>query len=793
MRIDKITINEFGALKGLCFNLKDGINIFEGRNESGKSTVVAFIRFMLYGLPKKLPSEVISERDRILNWETLSASGSMEITVPDGKYRIERLCSAKNQKGIAEECRIIDMSTGSEVFEGVVPGKKFLGITSDVYDSTSCVRQLECSSVDGECVRSSIENLLLSADEKIDTKKSQTKLENLRKSLLHKSQKGGRIFELEAEKILINEKLAKAMETADVMIAKENVAANLIELEKESAKGQRDKEQEARIYEACIVLDRFDKLHAEENKSYELQEKLATLAKEQGYYNTLPDRAILDELDNANHSLSVSAEKLSLAKTELTGVTASPSGDRELAGIHERITDDGGVYSLTKKIKKLNFKGRLARFASIVFYILGSFLVLLGGGCFALPFINDDYSKILDKILLFSSEVMRSYVFLGACALGIILLILGIINTVKIKKNEKERISFLSSYGINSKSIPISEFEIHAKSCEENSILCQKYDELCAEATAKFEECNALYTEALEKAIALLEKIDTKTFGDSFEQISELLTKRRSELMALCTQKESIELEIKAHQSSALAIQLTLKDFDENKLRGDVGAHADIAKILATTNINEVRRTHDFYKNQYAAAMQKRIETEKELIALKTTSEQPAKLKAKLEEIESELKTARFNHDALVMAIEAIDTASDNIRRNVTPSIRKRAGELMGMLTSGKYKDIGLSSELTISAEVEGNTRSIDALSKGTRDAAYIALRMSLVELICGENPPPFIFDEGFSLLDDVRTKNMLAMLLAYTQFGGQCILFTCHKRETEILRTLGDFTHFVL
>jgi uncharacterized protein YhaN len=70
---------------------------------------------------------------------------------------------------------------------------------------------------------------------------------------------------------------------------------------------------------------------------------------------------------------------------------------------------------------------------------------------------------------------------------------------------------------------------------------------------------------------------------------------------------------------------------------------------------------------------------------------------------------------------------------------------------------------------------------------------MALVELICGENPPPFTFDEGFSLLDDVRTKNMLTMLFAYTRNGGQCILFTCHKRETELLRGVGDFNHIVL
>ena len=90
MRIDKLTITEFGALKDKSFSLKDGINVFEGRNESGKSTVVSFIRFMLYGMPKKTASSELSDRDRGLSWDNLAASGSMEITLPDGKYRIER-------------------------------------------------------------------------------------------------------------------------------------------------------------------------------------------------------------------------------------------------------------------------------------------------------------------------------------------------------------------------------------------------------------------------------------------------------------------------------------------------------------------------------------------------------------------------------------------------------------------------------------------------------------------------------------------------------------------------------
>ena len=224
MRIDKITINEFGGLKDRSFSLKDGINVFEGRNESGKSTLVSFIRFMLYGMPRKTASSELGEREKWLSWDNLNASGSIEISLPDGNYRIERRYQLKGStaKDAIDECKIIDLKTGSEVFEGELPGKRFLNITSDVYDSTSCVRQLECTNIDGNSVRSSIENLLLSADEKIDTKKAQTKLDSFRKVLLHKNAKGGKLFELESEKTVLEVRLKKAKEDADIIIAKEN-------------------------------------------------------------------------------------------------------------------------------------------------------------------------------------------------------------------------------------------------------------------------------------------------------------------------------------------------------------------------------------------------------------------------------------------------------------------------------------------------------------------------------------------------------------------------------------------
>ena len=52
MKILSINITEFGGLSDFKLDLRGGLNIIEGGNESGKSTVLLFIMYMLYGLPK---------------------------------------------------------------------------------------------------------------------------------------------------------------------------------------------------------------------------------------------------------------------------------------------------------------------------------------------------------------------------------------------------------------------------------------------------------------------------------------------------------------------------------------------------------------------------------------------------------------------------------------------------------------------------------------------------------------------------------------------------------------------
>ena len=59
-------------------------------------------------------------------------------------------------------------------------------------------------------------------------------------------------------------------------------------------------------------------------------------------------------------------------------------------------------------------------------------------------------------------------------------------------------------------------------------------------------------------------------------------------------------------------------------------------------------------------------------------------------------------------------------------------------------------------------------------------MRLELLDLLCGENRVPVIFDDSFTQLDDERTARLLSYLLEDKQ--RQILLFSCHSREREML-----------
>jgi len=65
-------------------------------------------------------------------------------------------------------------------------------------------------------------------------------------------------------------------------------------------------------------------------------------------------------------------------------------------------------------------------------------------------------------------------------------------------------------------------------------------------------------------------------------------------------------------------------------------------------------------------------------------------------------------------------------------------------------------------------------LSRGTRDQFYLALRLTLLDLLFSDARPPLLLDDPLVHCDPDRRREILALLADYAQTG-QVLLFTCH------------------
>lgn len=142
MRIHTIHIMSFGGLKNREFNPGEGVNVYYGENETGKTSVAMFVKFMLYGLrTKNDASDGLSELKHFVNRETGQAAGWMTVETDDGEsWRLERALIVTKEGTVKERVRMINTRT-DETIAGRNPGEYFFGLPEQEYTDSCFVMQ----------------------------------------------------------------------------------------------------------------------------------------------------------------------------------------------------------------------------------------------------------------------------------------------------------------------------------------------------------------------------------------------------------------------------------------------------------------------------------------------------------------------------------------------------------------------------------------------------------------------------------------------------------------------------
>ncbi len=739
MYIKTIHIDSFGGVRGKTIELSKGLNIIEGGNESGKSSVAMFIKFIFYGLSGRGVDGAMSERRRYVNWETGSAAGYIILVKGNVTYRISRELYVSDDAA-RERVSIINEETGEKMFKGEVPGMALLRMPEQMFYNSVFVRQLTDASIDGTGMSEAIENILYSGDEEVSTKRAVERLEKTRKLLLHKNGNGGRIYDIRREKARLEAELKEAMvKNAEIMDI-ESAVADSNELIASRERNANRLDEIVSSYDKLRRLDALTELEKLEGEQGKLKAML------EGYRT-------VEEIERDCESLRNIASKRREAEMKLRSVRVNistldktlPPPISEEEKERDRMDVSIARASLAKKKSCFGF--------SLALFIL---TVLCGAGA------------------LFLASIDKFLAMIAGGAAGVMLIIAIILLCVSISSLKRHN-SILDKWN----AVSADEVEFMGQEKIRVSEMLRSEDS----EYGKLHRDEAAFNKEREELI-VSQRAAAALFAD---EVPDTDTMTENALAAAAATIREINIFTREYDtvSGKLSVMGTKTAEERAEIRGDAAAalESEAGKVASEMNRAEYEKTvrdRGFFLSTAEAQRRRHTELEKKLGALSVNAVSPAELAEKIGALDKEYNEATAKYNAIALALETIVKAGENLRASLLPRIVGEAGVLLGAFTEGKYTGLGVDRNFNMSYAPGGYTREADYMSAGTRDAAYLSLRSALMKVLFPGDAPMAVYDESFARIDEARLERLLAILGAAGEDGIQSLVFTCRTIEAQ-------------
>lgn len=735
MKLIELNIVEFGGLTNKHYSLSDGLNIFYGDNETGKSTIWLFVKFMLYGVPKK----GTAEREKYLNRSTHVARGSMIVEYRGEQFRIERSFS-ENSRGKVNTYRVSD---GAEFFSGEEPGEAMLSVPRDIFENSSSIGQSQCTGLVGSKSVASIRNLLSSADESIDIGAIEKKLNSIRVKYRHIKGNGGMLYEMSEQINQLEGRLKRATDSRLRISELEEKLQKNTALTEENDKDLSLMQTLLGRLQKKEILRRFDSLEENKKQLSSLYDEKNRLFEKELKTEVMPTDAHIARLSMLCRECELADAQILKTDQKLSSLEERSKYDAQMVNVGKEITESGGLVALKSALQKTKSLFTVGMIGIAVGAVATAALVALG---------------------LALSSTLLPYSAIGAIALAAGIFGVAVSSAKKKKITEKyAKGATGDTVGYASKCIEAynqkltNDEDIARAEAEKKGILEQK-ERLAAELVGALRLTGVLGEYDLSYAYAEIERLGR--FLEESKRLK-LLIERAS---ALVQNEEKI-----------------LSVYNEKEIR------ASMTDELPDISVSEAENKLAFYKSKADVLRQSDSSLRTELINLKAVNEDPAAISDTLSELKQKQRSAEEYYDALVLAIDGIGEASKAMQGNITPIIAKNAGKLIDHICDGEYDGVNMGSAMNLSlVDKDGLTTSLEMMSGGTKDMAYFALRLSLIMQIFEDELPPLMMDETLCQLDDGRMKKVLGILDKLCTDGWQCLLFSCHLREAAAVTDMG-------
>lgn len=846
MVINRIHIHHFGALHNREFAVMPGLNIIEGENESGKTTVAAFLRYIFYGIgnntslshflnsyPNATPSDPVG--------------GALDITLsvplteyPDiTQYRITRVRTQNEDGSISEHCTVCPLKDGlpgSPLFTDIIPGEHFFGVSEQVFSASAFVGQVNSTAhakksaddghgnyTGGSPIRSAIDRILYAANEEIDPEAAIHTLCAKRNALYDPETETGSIRYLERRRAALASSLEAAENSYQELTSepKEEAAPteSISEVPDTTYREEQRRQQQAELtacnaaiaekearierlqkildqYTAYRSLDDLDTLKIWKQEQNNAEKRAASLAATMFRGNYIPDADYTASLYLCADDMQNASEQTAAAKAELERLDFSVRRDNLKEKQMRRIELDGGAKEIRTKLDKLYSKRSIVTIFGIIFLLFTVFAAATT--VFLLILHSDIYQNAILVTAILGALAFFFFLTRGKYERGI-----GVMLKRYNCTTEDELENFLEEHVISKGKLDsltenketlaakMSEQSLHgSEAARQAALLLSKLQPPDAAKITADRLTPQIVTTAAERVDRTLSELERlyQTADSYRDKIAQYLTEHHA---------QNEETLIARRKTLASFFEKNGTPFDPEPIEQDL--------ILALTAVTEL---HEKRKELQTSLTQPIAETSSSTAAAAPTRNfrqtkasdygpDPTILRALIAEMDEVLRRDRKQYAALNLAIDAIRDASTALHRSIAPRLTENAGKLMALLSDHRYSALVLDDTMHLRAAQNNSDDTaevlpIDILSAGTQDLAYLSLRMALLHMLYRRELPPLLFDEAFATLDDKRLSRMIALLHRASTSDqaetntSQAIVFTCHKRERRAAQAIA-------
>lgn len=719
----------FGKLQGQTLELKDGLNILEAPNETGKSTWCAFLLSMFYGINSRERDRAgfIADKNRYAPWSGNAMSGRLDCRA--GQEELTLLRTTRRQTSPLGEFQAVYAGTSDPVPEltGQTCGERLLGVSREVFERSAFIRQAGLSISQDAGLERRIAALITSGEE--DTSYTEA-ADTLKKQLnRRRHNKTGQLPALEAELQGLTQQIAdleqleqqltNARAQAESLAARETaLAAELERLDRWEAVRQRQALAEAETaaaqaeQQAAILRRRIEEDRIPENDAIgRLRGAIVNLETVRKSVNKA--RA---ERDEAAKALLRAEDAVN--ESPFAGQTAEQAR-REAAEPPQNVRWNiwPGLLTLL-----FGFPASFAAFLAVLFYTKNQFLS-------------------------------------GALLFVLLLAVAGIASFLRKKAVQAAQCAALDKrFGTSDQTEIAALADTYIK-------LCEARDAAQAEANAKSATAEALYASLSSNEQGIL--LEIRRFAPAAFDISTADGALRECAVRRKALAEAEASAAKARMRCDLLAQQTASLPDDT---GDL-IPPERGRAAVTADLEAARM-------ELAAARSGADRLEGRLRAIGD----PVVLRSSARHLAEQIDTLEQEYAAIRLATEALDAANTTLQNRFSPALGRRAAEIFQELTGGRYGGVVLDRTFRLSAEPVGDGVYRDAalLSAGTADQLYLAARLAICDLVLPEEAGvPIVLDDALASFDDARCAAALRWLKSEGQ-KRQILLFTCHSREAD-------------